>query len=68
MMTAQWIGGLFLSPGLALASVLLEAVLIYLSGWATSFGNILLSSLLATAGLWINADRTFRARREARTS
>jgi glycopeptide antibiotics resistance protein len=55
----HWIGLFRLVSGLVLPAVLLEMVLVHVSGRPVSFENIWLSILLAVGGaVWINADRS----------
>jgi len=58
-MTSRWLAKVsLLLPGFILPSVILEAMLVHVSGRAVSFENVGLSILLAAAGsLWINTDR-----------
>ncbi len=54
---------LSLAIALVLPCIILEMILVRVSGRAFSFGNVFLSALFATAGfVWINADRR-RSRR-----
>jgi VanZ family protein len=55
----HWIGQFCLILALILPAVLLEALLVHVSGRGVSFENMWLSILLAVAGtVWINADRS----------
>jgi len=58
-MTSGWLAKVsLLLPGFILPSVILEAMLVHVSGRAVSFENVGLSILLTAAGsLWINTDR-----------
>jgi len=58
IVTSHRIGWLSLLLGFMLPPVMLETVLVHVSGRAMSLENILLSSLLAASGgIWINSDR-----------
>ncbi len=66
--TTNWIGRLILLLALILLPVVLEVLLINVSGRAVSSQDISLSILLAVCGgLWINADRTLAVRIDVRT-
>lgn len=67
-MTSRWLVKVsLLLPAFILPSVILEAMLVHVSGRAVSIEDVWLSILLAAAGsLWINVDRASSATRRGR--